>query len=654
MTYADKGMTLFSMMNDVSDALILESDIREGAVLSPKPKRAGRFSAFMNHPAMVAVLCAVVSLGVVAAIVLAGRGGPFTPSGGTVEPSTEINTTPYSDMASDGMKIICPRGLSMEWERQITPAYFWAWSEKRSLSVGATYEEWLIDKGEGFTGATEQIAALPSLSDADTFYLSLMKLPYTLLEIKVYDEQMNVVGSGEWSIDQRLTAGKYYISISLMYEKDSYLRVCGDYVFELTLSRTVEGLTFGVIHEEETEPPYEPETNDTNKKPSQVEVHVIATKGDNNHMVPEKYRYWEGYWEGDQEIVGEPMDGFLGRPEEVEGLPSTKGCWFDVILLGDRRLQWVTIYDADMNQIIQDPASSPLKVHLDAGTYYVVLQILWEKASEFGADQYVFAMNLDEPLESLGFNVTHSDRAEIDPPEDSETRDEHETRYEPTESVYACTLVVEQTVYSVEANYIKTTIVAAEPGKTWEGNGMSYRLCRLEGDREIEVYSYSVEPWGESYPTGPDDYATLPLWCNLYAVRRELEEKGETLTPGKYRMYYCADTYLGIESPYVDVELVLPSEITAECEAEAYVCGFAIGGVLVRMEGIGTVLVRDIASEKKWAVGDVLCVKYQQRDLTPNGGTVIDLTQWDEAFTYEWTLSDFVDMTLVSKGTSNE
>lgn len=80
MTFADETyLSLATLMTDMSEDLIAESDIRGGAVLSPKPKCTGRFSAFMNHPAMVAVLCAVVSLGVVVAIVLAGRGGPFTP-----------------------------------------------------------------------------------------------------------------------------------------------------------------------------------------------------------------------------------------------------------------------------------------------------------------------------------------------------------------------------------------------------------------------------------------------------------------------------------------------------------------------------------------------------------------------------------------------
>ena len=75
MTYVkDEMLNLAARMTDMSEDLISESDIRVGAAATPKRERSGRFSAFMNHPAMVAVLCAVVSLGVVAAIVMAGRG----------------------------------------------------------------------------------------------------------------------------------------------------------------------------------------------------------------------------------------------------------------------------------------------------------------------------------------------------------------------------------------------------------------------------------------------------------------------------------------------------------------------------------------------------------------------------------------------------
>ncbi len=98
MTYADKGLSLYVLMNDMSDTLILESDIRGRAVVKPKRERAGRFSAFMNHPAMVAALCAVVSLGVVVAIVMAGRGGPVMPPVvGTPPAETETREPPDSE-----------------------------------------------------------------------------------------------------------------------------------------------------------------------------------------------------------------------------------------------------------------------------------------------------------------------------------------------------------------------------------------------------------------------------------------------------------------------------------------------------------------------------------------------------------------------------
>ncbi|MBQ7315928.1 MAG: hypothetical protein IJW90_02325 [Clostridia bacterium] len=85
MTYANHQiLALVSHMTDMSEDLISESDIRAGASMSSKTTRRGRFATFMNHPAMVAVLCAVVSLGVLVAVVLAGRQGPVTPPvGGT-------------------------------------------------------------------------------------------------------------------------------------------------------------------------------------------------------------------------------------------------------------------------------------------------------------------------------------------------------------------------------------------------------------------------------------------------------------------------------------------------------------------------------------------------------------------------------------------
>ena len=85
MTYANHQiLSLVSHMTDMSEDLISESDIRAGASMPSKTTRRGRFATFMNHPAMVAVLCAVVSISVLVAVVLAGRQGPVTPPvGGT-------------------------------------------------------------------------------------------------------------------------------------------------------------------------------------------------------------------------------------------------------------------------------------------------------------------------------------------------------------------------------------------------------------------------------------------------------------------------------------------------------------------------------------------------------------------------------------------
>ncbi len=97
MTYANHQiLSLVSHMTDMSEDLISESDIRAGASLPQKTKQRGRFATFMNHPAMVAVLCAVVSISVLVAVVMAGRGGPDVPPVGT-PPVEEIVTQEPTD-----------------------------------------------------------------------------------------------------------------------------------------------------------------------------------------------------------------------------------------------------------------------------------------------------------------------------------------------------------------------------------------------------------------------------------------------------------------------------------------------------------------------------------------------------------------------------
>ena len=99
MMYAEKGLALFSLMNDMSDSLINESDIGGVVAVKPKRERASRFSAFMNHPAMVAVLCAVVALGVMAAIVMAGRGSWDVPPG--INPTGSEQIEEETDILSE-------------------------------------------------------------------------------------------------------------------------------------------------------------------------------------------------------------------------------------------------------------------------------------------------------------------------------------------------------------------------------------------------------------------------------------------------------------------------------------------------------------------------------------------------------------------------
>ena len=100
----EKGLQIFLCIADLRDELILESDIRAGAALL-SPHR-NRFRSFFTSGWGVAILCAVVSLGVVTGMLMLGRGTgnqPPTPptldTGTTASAVTEADTEP--DMTVD-------------------------------------------------------------------------------------------------------------------------------------------------------------------------------------------------------------------------------------------------------------------------------------------------------------------------------------------------------------------------------------------------------------------------------------------------------------------------------------------------------------------------------------------------------------------------
>ena len=89
-----KGMTAFACIGDVDDRLIAESlSIFENSYVSAlKEYRRERRRAFFQSPLWAAMICAVVSLSVLSAIVMAGN-GVFTPPAATTPPETEITAT---------------------------------------------------------------------------------------------------------------------------------------------------------------------------------------------------------------------------------------------------------------------------------------------------------------------------------------------------------------------------------------------------------------------------------------------------------------------------------------------------------------------------------------------------------------------------------
>ena len=248
MTYVkDEMLNLAARMTDMSEDLISESDIRAGAPLLSKPKRTGRFSAFMNHPAMVAVLCAVVSLGVVAAIVMAGRGGPTeppfaetTPSGSPPAQSEDVSR------ADVYLTYICGSK-----EIFLIPSRYMMWDETYDADGNV-----VCGDGFGFRGDEGQLAELKTVTDATNFTVYL-KGVRTLQSISVYDEAMNeLTRLSPGQTTGNMKAGTYYVSLRIV-TRDGELTNGHDYAFALTLTRDVTSLKVSLRSECETEVGYE-------------------------------------------------------------------------------------------------------------------------------------------------------------------------------------------------------------------------------------------------------------------------------------------------------------------------------------------------------------------------------------------------------------
>ncbi|MBR5632836.1 MAG: hypothetical protein IKW68_02555 [Clostridia bacterium] len=225
MTYADKGMNLFSMMNDMSDALILESDIRNAAAIKSKRERTGRFSAFMNHPAMVAVLCAVVSLGVVVAMLVAGWNAP--PAGNPTDNAYLV----YEPEGAVGTRC------------RVTPIPFFSWGGDGTYAAD----------GAGFMMTAEGVRELPLIKNVCDFELHLAG-KRELRTVTVYH-----AGTGKRDMknanayDERLTPGLYFVALAVV-SRDGQGSSCYEYAFALELNEAVDGLRFQVILDQIGEP----------------------------------------------------------------------------------------------------------------------------------------------------------------------------------------------------------------------------------------------------------------------------------------------------------------------------------------------------------------------------------------------------------------
>ncbi len=265
MIYADKGLSLFALMNDMSDELINESDIRGCAVIKPKRERSGRFSAFMNHPAMVAALCAVVSLGVVVAIVLAGRGGPAVlPVVGTLPTESEISSPgeESEDQTLTQDRIDPDEYISVYLELTdvfLTLESFMVWRESEGYSVD----------GVGFQGECNSGELVLNCNNFIVYILPNCEFQ----SVTVYSGSMAKIATATEPTIHQTLEGYYYVALRIKIQHDTGAS-CYDYVFPLSLCNAVEGLNFEVVYREETFTTAESETS----QPTEPETRYEPTE----------------------------------------------------------------------------------------------------------------------------------------------------------------------------------------------------------------------------------------------------------------------------------------------------------------------------------------------------------------------------------------
>ena len=443
MTYSDKGLALYALMNDMSDALIHESDIRAGASLPQKTTRRGRFSAFMNHPAMVAVLCAVVSLGVLVAVVMAGRQGPVTPPVGGTLYGEEISLTEESEASTLRQNISLEDFYASDVYVSYSPGYSLLHCElipERYVFQSANIGEEMPEEARvGFEGSEEQIAGLPKVEDPFELLRFHVSETRRNLFVFIHDADMNVIHRASLDVAEpvrtdKLAAGVYYVSLHSEWENDETYGA-DEFVFALSLSKEIDSLKIDMVWKEETKdtlPSGSQESETQPDDPSEtipfvpdpsIKADVYIRENDVHDadarvFVPTEYRHYDAEWDDYEYIVGEPGELFSGKPEQIAELSSSGSDCFYVMMRGICSVGKIEIYDTDMNRLVSVSGKNSFTVskHLDAGTYYVVLSVSWERNNLFGVSQYVFALMLDEAVDSLEVYAASEKRKTVDVP----------------------------------------------------------------------------------------------------------------------------------------------------------------------------------------------------------------------------------------------
>ena len=287
----------------------------------------------------------------------------------------------------------------------------------------------------------------------------------------------------------------------------------------------------------ETERSSPPEEDEISSYPEESEKHTVFPED----MDPDEYI--RIYLMGDIQLTlerfmvwseedGVSADGLGFQGECNSGELVQNGYNYTVYMQKNCEFQSVTVYALDMTEVAS--STEPMIRHDLKGLYYVVLRIKIRHDTGVSCYDYVFPLTLCCEAEELNFKIIYPEETTLPP-------DESETLYEPTEPVGAYTLIPHKPSAEINEKYFLISMTATEPGKILEASA-NYRLYRLNGDEEELIHDYDVELAIYEEPESPDDYAVYETGVSLVWAKSELEAKGDTLTPGWYRVKYAQAT----------------------------------------------------------------------------------------------------------------